>query len=335
MPDQAKSPWLKKIASMALWDLPVVAIGCACALLTFAAFFIALALTEGHVWIAGGMLAFNLFLIILLTSSLQVIRKSAQEARACAVQQAQFKRAIQDAVQQQRQVEKELGDSERLFRFLTEHSLAGILMMDAEGKRTYVNPAWSQISGLTQEQAMGLGWMQNIHPEDRAEVQRHFVEERDTLENGLKIEFRFLTPDGKVTWVYAQAAPFYNTNGVLAGYLGTCIDITEHKKAEEAVQSLQRELANIIDFLPDATLVIDNNKKVIAWNRAIEKLTGISKAEVIGQDAYAFTIPFYGERRKHLLDLLDVDDADLKAKYQHVQREDGTLYAETFAPALV
>ena len=106
------------------------------------------------------------------------------------------------------------------------------------------------------------------------------------------------------------------------------------QQAEEALISSNQELNDIIEFLPDATFVLDNDKKVIAWNRAIEEMTGIKKQDMIGQGDNALTIPFYGERRPHLLDLIDVSDKELESKYQYVQRKGNTLYAETFTPAL-
>ncbi|MCX6699697.1 MAG: PAS domain S-box protein [Methanomicrobiales archaeon] len=103
---------------------------------------------------------------------------------------------------------------------------------------------------------------------------------------------------------------------------------------EQALQESKRELADIIEFLPDATFVIDRGGVVIAWNRAIEEMTGISKGEMIGQGDHAYTVPFYGEQRPQLLELIDLDDEELQSKYQYVTRKGTTLYAEVFTPAL-
>ena len=104
--------------------------------------------------------------------------------------------------------------------------------------------------------------------------------------------------------------------------------------AEEALRDSENKLATIIEFLPDATFVIDLEGKVVAWNRAMEEMTGVGKDDMIGQGDHAYTVPFYGERRQQLLDLLDKDDKEIASKYQYVQRKGDTLYAETFAPAL-
>jgi len=111
-------------------------------------------------------------------------------------------------------------------------------------------------------------------------------------------------------------------------------EIAERKRAEEALRDSESKLAAIIEFLPDATLVIDLDGKVVAWNRAMEEMTGVSRDSMIGQGDLAYTVPFYGDRRRHLLDLIDLDDKDLASKYQYVQKKGNTLYAETYTPAL-
>ena len=107
------------------------------------------------------------------------------------------------------------------------------------------------------------------------------------------------------------------------------------KKSEEALVFANRNLNDIIEFLPDATLVIDKEKKIVAWNRAMEEMTGVAKEDMIGKAGYAQTVPFYGEPRPHLLDLIDVQDEELESRYKNVQKTGKRpSTAEAFAPAL-
>ena len=127
--------------------------------------------------------------------------------------------------------------------------------------------------------------------------------------------------------------------GWLAKSFDKMADSLEDKEAgrrlaEDALRESQQKLADIIEFLPDATFVIDLEGKVIAWNRALEEMTGISKKDMIGQGDRAYTIPFYGYRRQQLLDLIDTSNAELESKYTDVRRHGNTLYAEVFTPAL-
>lgn len=106
------------------------------------------------------------------------------------------------------------------------------------------------------------------------------------------------------------------------------------EKTEKELRDTQQQLAQIIDFLPDATFVIDTEKKVLVWNKAMEKMSGVSKEQMIGKGDHEYTIPFYGCRRPNLLDLLDEHDADLEGAYSQVRRTGELLEAETFCPAV-
>lgn len=89
-------------------------------------------------------------------------------------------------------------------------------------------------------------------------------------------------------------------------------------------------LSNIIEFLPDATFVVNREKRIIAWNRAMEEMTGVSKAAMLGTGNYA--VPFYGRRRPVLVDLLDSRSEELAKQYIYIERKGATLFAETSIP---
>ena len=78
-------------------------------------------------------------------------------------------------------------------------------------------------------------------------------------------------------------------------------DITEREKAKKAFEESEQRLTDIIDFLADATFAIDQDGKVIAWNRAIEEMTGTKKEDIIGKGDYAYSVPLYNEHRSVLL----------------------------------
>jgi len=99
-------------------------------------------------------------------------------------------------------------------------------------------------------------------------------------------------------------------------------------------RAAQQRFMDIVEFLPDATFVIDQNKQVIAWNQACEALTGAPKEDLLGQGDYAYAEPFYGERRPILIDLLDQPSPEIEARYKHIQRKGDRLYAESFVPNL-
>jgi PAS domain S-box-containing protein len=97
----------------------------------------------------------------------------------------------------------------------------------------------------------------------------------------------------------------------------------------------QQMLSSIIDFLPDATFAIDTAGKVISWNKAIETMTGIRKEDILGQGDFCYALPFYGERRRILINLiLNFDESFAAANYHTVQRVGETLFSEAYVPRM-
>lgn len=94
----------------------------------------------------------------------------------------------------------------------------------------------------------------------------------------------------------------------------------------------EQQLHDIIEFLPDATFAIDREGKVIAWNRAVEEMTGKKKAAVLGQGDYAYALAFYHERRPMLVGLIISGEERPEEKYPSIRRESGTLVSEVFFP---
>ncbi len=103
--------------------------------------------------------------------------------------------------------------------------------------------------------------------------------------------------------------------------------------ANHALREEHDRLDEIVEFLPDATFVIDAGGKVIAWNRAMEEMAGVSKADMLQRVDYEYSIPLYGERRPLLIDLILKSDPELElSEYNDVQRHGDLLYGETYAP---
>jgi PAS domain S-box-containing protein len=95
-----------------------------------------------------------------------------------------------------------------------------------------------------------------------------------------------------------------------------------------------RLLADAIAWLPDATFVIDREKRVVAWNRACEVMTGVRQEALLGKGDYAYAEPFFGDRRPILIDLLDVPAPEVEAAYKYVERRGDAVVAESFIQRL-
>lgn len=112
-------------------------------------------------------------------------------------------------------------------------------------------------------------------------------------------------------------------------------EVEDRKRAEQALADSRQRLNDIIEFLPDPTWVININGCVIAWNRAIERITGINQKDIIGKGNYAHSIPLYGRPRPMLIDLALKRDKQWENEHLSVKEEDGLLIAsESFHPSM-
>ncbi|MDO9034657.1 MAG: PAS domain S-box protein [Methanoregula sp.] len=136
------------------------------------------------------------------------------------------------------------------------------------------------------------------------------------------------TSTGEKIQLLTSKVPLRDAGGEIIGVLGTYLDITERKRAEDALRETERRLGDIINFLPDATFAIDREGKVIAWNRAIEEMTGIRAEDILGHGNYEYALPFYGVRHPILIDLIMTPDPDVLNNYSSVQMDGDVLTAE-------
>ncbi|MHB8120193.1 MAG: ATP-binding protein [Methanothrix sp.] len=153
------------------------------------------------------------------------------------------------------------------------------------------------------------------------------------LQTGQSQEGELITPDGK-TWL-SRSSPIKDAREMVTGVVHVALNISDRKKAESALKESERLLASIINFLPDATLVIDKEGRVISWNQSMEKMTGVKSEQILGKGDYEYALPFYGERRPILIDAVRGLDQNFENKYDTIKRqEDGTLDAEAYIPNL-
>jgi len=106
------------------------------------------------------------------------------------------------------------------------------------------------------------------------------------------------------------------------------------EESEKALRESESRLYDFINFLPDPTFAVDRGGKVISWNRAMEEMTGVPATGMLGKGNYEYALPFYGERRPLLIDLISEPDNVIAKNYTNIIREKGFLIADTSLPRL-
>jgi PAS domain S-box-containing protein len=227
--------------------------------------------------------------------------------------------------------EKALQESEQRCRSLVENCNEGVFVVQ-DGILKYVNRAVLEIVGRSEQEISFKPFLELIHPDDRAMVGEHQLRRLRGEELESRYTFRFIGKNGDIKWIELGVAliPF---NGRPAT-LNIVTDITERKQAEQVLRESERRLSDIVDFLPDATFVIDTKGTITAWNRAMEQMTGKTKEQMLGCRNYEYAIPFYGRRRPMLIDLAFDNREEIKEKYAFFERREDTLIAEAFTPLL-
>ena len=242
------------------------------------------------------------------------------------------------------QHQNQLDRSTAFNRALLDSIQAHIAILDQNGVIVSINDAWKKFANnnrtATNALARTMDVGSNYIEVCRESVADHSEQAADALEgimavlNGsapsFYLEYPCHAPDMQ-RWFSMTVEPLRMPEG---GAVVTHTNITKQKLIEHDLQESQQQFANIIELLPDATFVVDNNMRVIAWNKAIEEMSGVSKFELLGLGDSAYTVPFYGDRRKQLLDLLTISDDELAAHYKNIHRTGETLSAEVFCPAL-
>lgn len=231
-------------------------------------------------------------------------------------------------------------ESEARFRAIIDNMQDIYYRADMEGRITFASPSVLGLLGYDSlDQIIGFDIARNIYadPENRSA----FMASMKKTGSVTGFETRLKRRDCSVIYVSTSSHFIRDDNGTVTGIEGILHDITENKRMEslreamvEALRRSERRLADIIEFLPDATFIIDRDKKIIEWNRAMEEMTGAHRNDIIGKDHAEAAVFFYGSPREYLMDLIGKDDEEIKLKYYFVQRKGDTYFGEAYAPAL-
>lgn len=184
-------------------------------------------------------------------------------------------------VTDRKRAEIALRESEEKFRALASRAPVGIYMTGPAGDCRFVNHAWEVMSGLTAEEAAGSGWMEALHPDDRARIGVAWEAARQTAKR-FAAEFRYLRPDGKVAWVQSSAEEFRDAGGTTLGYIGTAVEITERKTAEFALRESEKRFRSLANRAPVGIFMTDPQGETVFVNETWCTMAGVGAADAQG-----------------------------------------------------
>jgi PAS domain S-box-containing protein len=151
--------------------------------------------------------------------------------------------------------EQALRESEQRFQAMADTAPMMIWMSGVEKLCNYFNKPWLDFTGRTMERELGNGWTEGVHPEDFERCLHTYVTAFDTRQN-FKMEYRLRRCDGEYRWVLDVGVPRWNEDGSFAGYIGSCIDISDRKQTELSLQQRAEELTRVNTILAQTTTML-------------------------------------------------------------------------------
>ncbi|MDG5488525.1 PAS domain S-box protein [Sphingomonas sp. BGYR3] len=174
-----------------------------------------------------------------------------------------------------------LSESEKRFQTLAVLSPAGIFRTGRDGHSNYVNPAWLQMSGVTEEQALSGNVVDAMHPDDRQRIIDGWLS-TVAAEREFREEMRWIHTDGSVRWVDLLAAPERDANGTLIGFIGVTVDITDRKEMAKVLADRERQLSLLATHTTDAIFRIGLDGICRYASPATSDLLGLPSEGLVG-----------------------------------------------------
>lgn len=265
---------------------------------------------------------------------------------------------LRSEIETRKKVEVALRESEMRFRSLFERGRATMLLVDPDtGSILDVNIAATGFYGYAKSElcSMNVSDINRQWGEEITHARQSILEWRTD-----SLVFPHRLRDGEIRTVAVYSSPVEMEGRTVL--FSIIHDITERKRAEDklaqmneslqasyeqlhqevavrlqaeaALRESRQELENIIDFLPDATLVINSEGKVIAWNKAIEEVTGIKASDMLGKGDYEYAVPFHGKRRPILVDFALKPEIRNESQYMNFEIRGTTIVGQTYVPGL-
>jgi PAS domain S-box-containing protein len=206
-----------------------------------------------------------------------------------------------------------------------------------DGLRNWFNKPWQDFRGRTLEQELGNGWADGVHPDDLKRCLAACASASDRRE-AFSIEYRLRRHDRIFRWILENGCPFHAGDGEFRGFLGACMDITEHKQTEKRLVAAlaEREVSQteserrfqlLVNGVTDyAIYLLDPEGRVTNWNTGAERIKGYRADEIIGQH---YSVFFTEEDRQCGAPMMALEKALADGRYEDEGwrvRKDGSRF---------
>ena len=220
------------------------------------------------------------------------------------------------------------GASEKPYRTIFEHSGVPAIIIEKDSTISLANRTFQELSGYSRREIVGKKkWMEFIAPEDIDKLTKYLTESiKKNRQAAEPYSFGFVDKKKRNHDVVLKVGVIPRTQQ----FIFSLREITDGERFEDSFGYNNQQMSGVIYNIPDAMFAIDRNGRVIAWNQAIEELTGILAVDILGKGSYEYALPFFGDRRPMIVDLIFASDVEIEEQgYTGIQWTGNSLSAET------
>ncbi|MEW6351507.1 MAG: PAS domain S-box protein, partial [Thermodesulfobacteriota bacterium] len=187
---------------------------------------------------------------------------------------------------QRTRAEEALRRSEGLFRIMADSSPVMLWMSGTDGLCTFFNKGWLEFTGRDMLEELGDGWARGVHPDDLARCLDTYLSSFAQRQD-FTMEYRLRRHDGEYRRILDTGVPRFELSGEFGGYIGSCIDVTDRKRAEEELFNSKQMLRLILDTIPQRVFWKDLNSVYVGCNKLLVQDAGYDDpSELIGKTDY-------------------------------------------------
>ena len=238
-------------------------------------------------------------------------------------------------ITERKRAEEAIRESEKRFSDIAKNALEWIWEVDANGKYTYSSPMVEKILGYEPEEILNKHFYDLFLPEQREELKKAAFAaftQKQTFHEFINANVH---KNGQTVWLSTSGIPVINKEGNLLGYRGADTDITERKRAEEALRESEEKFSKAFHSSPNIIAIITlKDRRIIDINENYTDFTGYSREEVIGHDAAEFDSWVDNDKHERILKMLK-EEGRVRGEEVQFRKSSGEIHSALISIELI